>query len=97
MAADDGEFPQLAPDEQVMLGRIVSDMRDTELDFYRDLIDRVSEDEYPSPTMLDFIEASIPPEMYTEYVHMLLEKLEETQYPSLPMLRRIQRLVTLRF
>jgi hypothetical protein len=55
------------------------------------LLDKVSEDLYPSPTYLDLIEQAIPCYMIPEYLEVLMDKAEQDRFPSLPMLRRILR------
>jgi hypothetical protein len=58
------------------------------------LMERVSEDRYPSHQLLDRIEASIwRPDQLVAYVEMLLEKADEAWYPSLQLLDRIHRLM----
>jgi hypothetical protein len=55
------------------------------------LMQKVRESRYPSPTQLDLIEASIPPAMISDYVEVLVEKVSQDMYPSLPLLGRLQR------
>jgi hypothetical protein len=55
------------------------------------LLDKVRQDPYPSATHLALIEESIPREMVSDYVAVLMEKAAQDTVPSIPMLRRIQR------
>jgi len=55
------------------------------------LIQSVERDLYPSSTQMDLIEASLDPEVASEYVEMLLNKISGERYPSITMLRRLQR------
>lgn len=58
------------------------------------LMERVGSDRYPSPQLLDRIEAAFwTPDQVTEYVDMLLEKIDETWYPSGQLLDRVQRIL----
>ena len=54
------------------------------------LMDRVRETRYPSATQLDLIEASIPTAMIPDYFELLMEKVGDDEFPSLPLLRRAQ-------
>ena len=62
--------------------------------FVQMLFERVRQDAFPSATHMAILEQSLPPERRGEYVDMLLEKVFAHPSPSIPMLRRIQRLVT---
>jgi hypothetical protein len=55
------------------------------------LLEKVREDAYPSTTHLDLIEQSIPRYMIPEYLAVLMEKVEQDCFPSIPMLRRMRR------
>jgi hypothetical protein len=62
--------------------------------FVQALVDRVREETYPSSAHMDLIEATVRrPEQLVEYLEALIEKVEATRFPSITMLRRIQRLV----
>ncbi|TWF77341.1 hypothetical protein FHX44_113249 [Pseudonocardia hierapolitana] len=54
------------------------------------LLEKVREDAYPSTTHLDLIEQSIPHYMIPEYLEVLMDKVEQDRFPSVPMLRRIR-------
>jgi hypothetical protein len=56
------------------------------------LIEKVRRDKYPSATQMSIIEATITPPLVREYLNMLLEKVLMDEHPSIPMLRRIQRI-----
>jgi hypothetical protein len=57
------------------------------------LLERISEDMYPSGELMDRVEAAISrPEHLAAYLDALLEKVDETWYPSKQMLDRINRL-----
>ena len=55
------------------------------------LIERVRQDQYPSWTQMNLIEESIPQEMVPDYLEVLAEKVMGDAFPSIPMLRRMQR------
>jgi hypothetical protein len=69
---------------------VVSRM-EAEAAFSRLLLEHVREDTYPSVTQMTLIEESIPLEMVDEYLEILLTKVQNTRNPSIPMMRRIQR------
>ena len=59
--------------------------------FVRLLLEKVRQDRYPSWTQMELIEESIPPAMIPDYLAVLAEKVARDTVPSIPMLRRIQR------
>jgi hypothetical protein len=57
------------------------------------LLERISEDKYPSGELMDRVELALSkPEHLAAYLDVLLEKVDETWYPSKQMLDRINRL-----
>ena len=57
------------------------------------LLDHVKEDPFPSLVHMDLIETTVRnPDQLVEYMEALMEKVESTRFPSLQMLRRIQRI-----
>ena len=58
------------------------------------ILARVREDNYPSTTQMDLLEQVIPPDLVRDYVNVLLEKVLVTRWPSISMLRRLQRVAT---
>lgn len=56
------------------------------------LIERVSDDAYPSTTMLDLIEQSMRPEDVSDYAEALMEKIRQDRYPSIALLDRVRAL-----
>jgi hypothetical protein len=62
--------------------------------FVQLLMDRVREDPYPSALQLDMIEDTIPDEMVGDYLEILMEKCAGDRWPSVTMLRRIQRVAS---
>ena len=57
----------------------------------RVLRDKVRTDNHPSFTQMNMLEQTLPQSMHREYVSVLLEKVMGEQWPSISMLRRIQR------
>jgi hypothetical protein len=53
------------------------------------LLDKVSEDLYPSNTMLDMIELLLKPDELDAYATILVEKIADETYPSMPLIRRL--------
>ena len=57
------------------------------------LLERISEDQYPSGELMDRAEAALTrPEHLAAYLDVLVEKAGESWYPSKQMLDRINRL-----
>jgi aspartyl-tRNA synthetase len=62
--------------------------------YYEILMERVRNDRYPSPQLLDRIEQSFwTAEQVADYVEMLLDKIDETWFPSGQLLDRVQRIL----
>ena len=55
------------------------------------LLEKVRQDNYPSTTEMDLLEEIIPPDMVRDYVNVLLEKTLSSRWPSISILRRLQR------
>ena len=55
------------------------------------LMERVRADHYPSTTQMALIEQILPREMIPNYLDILMDKLVQDAWPSIDMLRRIQR------
>lgn len=63
-------------------------------DRYFDLVlEKISEDRYPSGELMDRLEAGITTrEQLEHYLGVLLDKIEQDRYPSKQMLDRVRRL-----
>jgi hypothetical protein len=57
------------------------------------LLDRIRGDMYPSCTQMDMLEAIAPPRQRVEFALHLMERIQEEQHPSIPMMARAQRLI----
>ena len=55
------------------------------------LLQKVREDRHPSFTQMNILEQTLPRSLYREYLVVLLEKVVSERWPSVSMLRRIQR------
>lgn len=67
------------------------DLRDRVLQI---LMDQMAAGQYPSPSMLDRIEAEVAdPETARRYINMLLDAIEEERFPSPMMLDRVRGLI----
>ena len=58
------------------------------------LLDRIRRENYPSGTHMDMLESVASPQVMVEYILHLMEKIEADEHPSIPMMRRTQRLMT---
>lgn len=56
------------------------------------LMDKVSSDPYPSSTMLDMLESLLRPDEVREYAELLLSRVRADNFPSIPLLQRLQAL-----
>ncbi len=61
--------------------------------YARAMMAHVAEDRYPSATQMDSIELQIPREELEDFIDLLVEKLLESRYPSIPMMHRVERLL----
>jgi hypothetical protein len=61
--------------------------------FAETLFDKIRRDMYPSTTHMDMLEAIAPPRVRVLFIFHLLERIEEDEYPSIPMMERAQRLI----
>lgn len=55
------------------------------------LLDHIRRDRYPSATQMALVEEVLPREMVPEYLEVLMDKVAQDSVPSIPMLRRMQR------
>jgi len=65
------------------------DIRDAVLDM---LLEKVDNDRYPSPTMLDDIERLLTPWRRDDYAEVLMAKIRADRFPSHDMIERLLRL-----
>jgi hypothetical protein len=59
--------------------------------FARILMDMIERDRFPSTAQMDILESVIPAPLVPEYMNILLEKVMEDRFPSIPMLRRVMK------
>jgi hypothetical protein len=60
------------------------------------LVDHVRVDPFPSLEHMNLIEATVrDPDQLVEYLEVLMEKVEGERFPSLQLLRRIQRIAAM--
>jgi hypothetical protein len=57
------------------------------------LLQRISDDEYPSASMMDMVEYLLGPDELPIYVAVLMDKIQSDEYPSIPLMRRVLSLV----
>jgi hypothetical protein len=63
--------------------------------FVQILLERIRAEPYPSLAQMDLLEATVTsPDQLAEYLEALMEKVESTRFPSLTMMRRIQRIAS---
>lgn len=56
------------------------------------LLSKVEQDTYPSSTMLDTIESLLTPDDVERYSALLVAGIEDSQFPSISMIKRLQAL-----
>jgi hypothetical protein len=61
--------------------------------FAETLLDRIRNDNFPSVTQMDMLEAVAPPEVLVHYILDLMQKIEDDPHPSIPMMHRVRRLI----
>ena len=66
---------------------------DVRAELLRHLLEKVHQDPFPSTTMLDQIEQLLTPEDVPGYARVLLAKIEDENFPSIDMIRRVLDLV----
>lgn len=54
------------------------------------LMRKLEADPYPSSTMMDMVEELLTPEDVEPYVKLLLERIDNDNFPSISMLGRVQ-------
>ena len=60
------------------------------------LLEKVRADAFPSLEHMNLFEATVrDPDQLVEYLEILMEKVEATRFPSLSLLRRIQRIAAM--
>ena len=57
------------------------------------LLDLIRRDAYPSSTHMDMFEAVAPPRQMGMYLAHLMERIESEPHPSIPMMKRVERIV----
>ncbi len=65
---------------------------DLRAEMFQTLMEKVESDQYPSTTMLDWIEELLTPEELPIYAESLLRRIRSDTYPSIPMIARLKRL-----
>lgn len=61
--------------------------------FGETLLDKITRDVYPSTTQMDMLEAIATPRVRVLFIFHLMERIEKDEYPSIPMMQRVQRLI----
>ena len=57
------------------------------------LLEKISRDMYPSTTHMDMLEDIAPPRVRVLFIFHLMDRIQEDEYPSIPMMQRTQRLI----
>jgi len=60
----------------------------------RVLLEHVRRDKHPSTTQMSILEQVIPPQLVDDYLNVLLDKVAGESAPSIPLLRRLQRITS---
>ncbi len=68
------------------------DAYDVRREILRVLMGKIASDTYPSATMMDMAEQLLTPQEVPAYAELLMQKIREDRFPSLPMLARVQAL-----
>ena len=57
------------------------------------LLDKIRQDNYPSGTQMDMLEAVASPQVLVEYALHLMERIHAEPYPSIPMMQRLEAVI----
>jgi hypothetical protein len=57
------------------------------------LLERITSDNYPSGMHMDLLEEIAPPEMRVRFILHLMDRIADDQYPSVDIMRRVQRMI----
>ena len=57
------------------------------------LMGHIAEDQYPSATQMQHVEAMLDREQIEDYLGILIERIAKDRYPSVPMMQRVERLL----
>ena len=57
------------------------------------LLSQIRGSVYPSTTHMDMFEAVAPPRQMGQYLAHLMERIESEPHPSIPMMKRVERIV----
>ena len=57
------------------------------------LLDKIRQDNYPSGTQMDMLEAIASRQVLLQYAVHLMERIQAEPYPSIPMMQRIERVI----
>jgi hypothetical protein len=68
------------------------DAYDVRREILRVLMGKIASDTYPSATMMDMAEQLLTPQEVPAYAELLMQKIREDRFPSLPMIARVQAL-----
>lgn len=71
----------------------MADRDDARAALVQTLLEKVSQERYPSTTMLDLIEELLTEEEHPAYVKFLQGRLRDDRFPSIPMLKRLTNLI----
>jgi hypothetical protein len=61
--------------------------------FAETLLNKIRQDNYPSGTQMDMLEAVASERMLLEYLLELMDRIQREPYPSIPMMQRVQSLI----
>jgi hypothetical protein len=61
------------------------------------LLERIRQDPHPSATHMSMVEEAVAstPQLIPQFLDVLIEKVADDRYPSIPMLQRIERVAQL--
>ena len=58
------------------------------------LMEMIRRDRHPSPARMEILENVIPAELVPDYLDILLDKVVNDRFPSIPMFRRIMKVAS---
>lgn len=56
---------------------------------YEALLDKIRQDRFPSPSMMNLVEQGVDGQQLVDYAEALLEKVRNDRFPSIDMVQRL--------
>jgi hypothetical protein len=71
---------------------VSNEQADVQAQLLQSLLKKVAADPYPSSTMMNTVEELLTPDTLEAYAKVLLSKIDNDEFPSVPMIDRLRNL-----